>query len=133
MPAKRARCCLMHFCLKRCWVAVGGSCSPSGMAGAVPEPFTEVALRVVHPSSFHLLLPQHQPIRPLWRHHVLVSHLLSGRSKLAFDKLVKCLSNHLCAFCLFVFSVTQAHGALRSTKLVCFAVSVPLLWNAAWV
>lgn len=31
------------------------------------------------------------------------------------------------------FSVTQMLGALQHAKFVCFAVSVPLFWNAVWV
>lgn len=31
------------------------------------------------------------------------------------------------------FSVTQMLGALQNAKFVCFALSVPLFWNAVWV
>lgn len=134
MPAKCTECSPEHLCLRWCWVAVGTSCSPLlVLVWALHKTFAEVALPVINPSSIHLLLFQHQPVKPVWKYWVLGNHLLLGRCVFAIGtSLLETLICGVLLVCLG-FSVTQMLGALQNAKFVCFALSAPLFWNAVWV
>lgn len=144
-PAKHASCYLRHFQLKPFRVAVGSSRSPSGAVLCSAWALSEGGTSAVSPNSIALLLPH--PASETWLEPSGPSeppaagevYVCMWSIYQASQRLFSLISGVLfwfvrwCCFGLFVFAVTQGLCKLLTAKFVCFAVSIPLFWNAVWV
>lgn len=80
--------------------------------------FAEVALPVISPNSIHLLLPQHQPIKPVWKYWVLVNHLLLGRCMFTMGTgLSESLWSVVCFLFVWVFLWPKYSGLCKMLNL----------------